>query len=37
MIKFNEQGYLIPAEVIETDLPTFEQTFLFNGHRQSIF
>ncbi len=37
MIQFNEQGYLVPAAVIETDLRTFEQAFLFNEHRQSIF
>jgi hypothetical protein len=37
MIQFNDKGYIMPADVIETDLPTFEQIFLFNDHRRNIF
>ena len=37
MIEFNNRGYLIPPDIIETDMPTFEQIFLFNEHRQAIF
>jgi hypothetical protein len=37
MLEFNNHGYLVPADVIETDMATFEQNFLFNEHRRSIF
>ncbi len=37
MIQFNNQGYITPADVIETDFDTFEKTFVFNEHRQIIF
>jgi hypothetical protein len=37
MIEFNSRGYISPANVIETDIDTFEQTFVFNDHRKIIF
>ena len=37
MIEFNSRGYIVPADVIETDFDTFEQTFVFNDHRKLIF
>jgi hypothetical protein len=37
MIEFNDKGYIIPANVVETDMDTFKRFFLFNEHRQGIF
>ena len=37
MIEFNTRGYISPANVVETDFETFEQVFVFNEHRKSIF
>ncbi len=37
MIQFNKDGFITPAEVIESDLVTFEKIFVFNEHRQLIF
>jgi hypothetical protein len=37
MLTFNQHGYLVPADVIEIDMATFEKFFLFNEHRQRIF
>ena len=34
---FDNHGYLVPADTIETDLETFEKTFVFNEHRNKIF
>ncbi|MEN9610094.1 MAG: hypothetical protein RLZZ628_908 [Bacteroidota bacterium] len=37
MLQFNNQGYLLPVDVIETDLVTFQEHFIFNEARQELF
>lgn len=37
MIEFNNQGYITPADSVETDFENFEKTFVFNEQRQIIF
>ena len=37
MLEFDKNGYLTPPQIIETDLETFEQTFVFNDHRRKLF
>jgi hypothetical protein len=37
MIQFDNRGFLKPNAAIETDFRTFEETFVFNPHRQQLF
>ena len=37
MLEFDKNGYLIPHQIIESDLIIFEQTFVFNEHRRQLF
>ena len=37
MLQFNNQDYLFPADVIEIDLLTFQEHFVFNEIRQALF
>lgn len=37
MLQFNNQGYLFPADIIEIDLITFQEYFIFNETRQELF
>jgi hypothetical protein len=34
---FDENGYLKPYAPIETDMRTFQETFVFNTHRERLF
>lgn len=37
MIQFDNRGFITPYDVVDTDLNEFEQTFVFNEHRATIF
>lgn len=34
---FDDYGFLVPFEVIETDLDTIEKSFVFNEHRRWLY
>ena len=37
MIQFDEYGYVVPYNVVETDLETLEKVFVTNEHRKELF
>ena len=37
MIQFDEHGYVVPYNVVETDLETLEKVFVTNEHRKELF
>ncbi len=37
MLNFDNNGYLLPYEAIEVDLPTLENIFVFNKVRERLF
>jgi hypothetical protein len=37
MLKFDNQGYIIPPDVVEIDLLTFQEHFVFNDTRKELF
>jgi hypothetical protein len=36
-LSFDDNGFLLPYKLVETDLETFEAVFSFNKHRQTLF
>jgi hypothetical protein len=37
MLKFDNQGYIVPADVVEIDLLIFKEYFVFNDTRKELF